>query len=134
MCSLLWQWSKHCLILLRYTQVISRHFCWFLHWLSCCSICYSIEPWEKRWLKRLSSQMYIFNSLLCCSIFIYRQWLCSSNPWWQALAYIESQRQHWQIPIFKHEKSLDIYLSNRDKLHSINKVTAIMGSHHYRWW
>jgi len=42
----------------------------FLHRLNCCNICYSIDPWERRWSKKLNSRMYGFtqSSLLAlCS-------------------------------------------------------------------
>ena len=60
--------------------MVSRCFCWFLHRLNCCRVCYSIEPWEKRWSKRLSSWMYVSDLLLCRSILTYRQRVTTFPP------------------------------------------------------
>lgn len=38
------------------------------HPLNCYSLCYAIEPWEKRWSKRLNTRMYDFQY---CSILTY---------------------------------------------------------------
>jgi len=40
-----------------------------LHRLNCRSVCYSIDPWERRWSKKLNSRMYGFTqpSLSLCS-------------------------------------------------------------------
>jgi len=49
--------------------VVGGHSLESLHRLNCCSVCYSIDPWERRWSKKLNSWMYGFTqpSLSLCS-------------------------------------------------------------------
>ena len=83
--SILWQWSKPRHLLFRYSQMVVDIIHYFPISDEYYSLCYSIDPWEKRWSKMLNTRMYVSISLFDSDLSYKIKWLYRSEPWWKTL-------------------------------------------------